>query len=242
MTKILCIGNSFSTDATRYLESISNNTLFVRNLFIGGCSLERHTQNLSTNAYDYEYQKDGECIIENGEMKMISILEAINADDWDYVTVQQVSNNAGVLDSYEPFLGQILSFVKEKLPKAKIVFHRTWAYEIDSDHGGFATYENDQQKMFDAIMQVTERVAKKYSLPVIPVGEAIQKLRTLKEFDYKNGGLSLNRDGFHLSFDYGRYAAGLVWNKFFTNTNPKEVTFAPDNTDKNLIELIKNNL
>ena len=39
MKKILCIGNSFSQDATRYLEAIADGELFVRNCYIGGCSL-----------------------------------------------------------------------------------------------------------------------------------------------------------------------------------------------------------
>ena len=34
---------------------------------------------------------------------------------------------------------------------------------------------------------------------------------TVPEFDYQNGGLSLCRDGFHLSLDYGRYAAAATW-------------------------------
>lgn len=45
--KILAIGNSFSQDATRYLQDIAasaGENLFVRNLYIGGCSLEMHAK------------------------------------------------------------------------------------------------------------------------------------------------------------------------------------------------------
>ena len=44
--KILFIGNSFSQNATRYIRQISDGTLFVRNLYIGGCSLETHAKNI----------------------------------------------------------------------------------------------------------------------------------------------------------------------------------------------------
>lgn len=44
---------------------------------------------------------------------------------------------------------------------------------------------------------------------------SIQKLRdTVPEFDYGNGGISLCRDGFHLTLDYGRLAAACTWLRF----------------------------
>jgi hypothetical protein len=85
-------------------------------------------------------------------------------------------------------------------------------------------------------------MAGKYHLPVIPVGSAVQKIRKIKEFDYANGGLSLNRDGFHLTLDYGRYLAGLVWFSFFTGRKAAEVSFAPEGVDFALITVLKNNL
>ena len=47
--KILSIGNSFSEDAQRYLHQIANangDDIFCANLYIGGCSLERHYNNI----------------------------------------------------------------------------------------------------------------------------------------------------------------------------------------------------
>ena len=67
----------------------------------------------------------------------------------------------------------------------------------------------------------------------------IQHLRAIPPFDYKNGGTSLCRDGFHMSLDYGRYAVGLVWFKFFTGRNAADVTFAPENTDPAYINIIR---
>ena len=49
---ILAIGNSFSTDATRYLYGIARaagDNLQVTNLYIGGCSLEQHYRNMLSN-------------------------------------------------------------------------------------------------------------------------------------------------------------------------------------------------
>ena len=233
MIKILAIGNSFSTDATRYLQKISGGEIYCRNLFIGGCSLERHWKEISENLYDYEYQEDA------SPLCMMSVNEALTLEDWDYITVQQVSDHTGIKDSYYPYLKNVLDFVKEKCPKAKIVFHRTWAYEHDSDHGGFVLFDNDQDKMYDAIIKTTEEICKEFSLDIIPVGNAIQKARGLKIFDAKNGGKKITRDGFHLSFDYGRYLAGLVWYKFFTGKDVSNVEYAPELADKEIIEQLK---
>ena len=59
---ILAIGNSFSQDATRYLHEIMQAGGVpgrVVNLYIGGCSLERHWRNIENEAKDYEYQLNG---------------------------------------------------------------------------------------------------------------------------------------------------------------------------------------
>ena len=61
--KILSIGNSFSQDAQRYLsrvaksEGIDMNTF---NLYIGGCSLATHFQNMHSEDRAYELQMNGE--------------------------------------------------------------------------------------------------------------------------------------------------------------------------------------
>lgn len=66
--------------------------------------------------------------------------------------------------------------------------------------------------MSAAIKETYEKVALKENLKIIRVGEAVQALRNASSFDYENGGLSLNRDGFHLSLNYGQIACscGMV--------------------------------
>ena len=55
MLKVLAIGNSFSQDATAMLERLNDN-LYVRNLYIGGCSLERHYNNMISHEAAYAYE------------------------------------------------------------------------------------------------------------------------------------------------------------------------------------------
>ena len=222
---VLCIGNSFSEDASAYLQAVSGGALYVRNLAIGGCSLERHYNNIVGNVVDYQYQIDGVFV------KVSSIEETLAEREWDVITLQQVSHDSGIIDTYEPFLGEIVKFIREKCPGAKIVLHRTWAYAETSDHGGFVNYDRDRKKMFNAIVDTTSKIAKKYGFDIIPCGNAVEMASGLPEFEL-GAELSMHRDGFHLSLDYGRYLTALVMCKYFTGCDATRVEFEPEGTDR----------
>ncbi len=228
---VLCIGNSFSQDATRYLHQISDEELYVRNLYIGGCSLETHYNNIIEDKADYEYQKNGRML------RMISVKEALGKKKWDVVSVQQVSHYSGMAETYEPYLPYILGYIKGACPDAKIVFHRTWAYSDFSDHGGFVNYENSRPKMFDAIVSASSELCKKYNLEIIPNGDAVEEARRLPEFDERTNPIT--RDGFHLSLDYGRYLAGLVMFKYVTGKSATAVTYEPEDTNPEICKKLK---
>lgn len=208
--KILSIGNSFSQDAHKWLHKLAkvNGVEFeTANLFIGGCSLDTHWKNIKENNAHYDLEFNGD-----GSERKISIAEALELEKWDIITVQQVSSLSGMYETYEPYLSSLVSVVREAQPDAKLYFHQTWAYEIDANHGGFANYNNNQTEMYHRIKDTSEKAAKSICAELIPTGTVIQALReTVPEFDYKNGGLSLCRDGFHLSWDYGRFAAAATW-------------------------------
>ena len=46
-----------------------------------------------------------------------------------------------------------------------------------------------------------------------------------------NGGMSLCRDGFHLSLDYGRFTAAVVWYNTLVGRKPKLDKFIAENSD-----------
>ena len=215
MIKILAIGNSFSQDSTSPLQLLTDK-IMVRNLYIPGCSLDMHTTNIENDSAEYELQENGEKM----QNTFVSIKEALTSDKWDYVTVQQVSGRSGIYDSFYPYLDELLKYVRE-LSDAEIVLHETWSYEIGSGHPDFGKYNFDREQMALAIKETYEKVSVKENLRIIRVGEAVQRLRTKPSFDYKNGGVSLNRDGFHLSLNYGRLLAASVWCKFFTGEIPQ---------------------
>ena len=237
MVKILAIGNSFSHDALKYFHRIAKSAGIETktvNLFIGGCPLIRHWENIEKDEAAYDYELNGA----EGSKK-ISIKDALLEEKWDYITLQQASNDSGVEETYYPYLTKVSEYAKQLCPGAKQLIHETWSYEIDSDHGAFPVYDCDQLKMYHALKACYQKAADTLHTQIIPCGDVIQHLRTLKPFDYQNGGLSLCRDGYHLSETYGRYAAAATWYECILNADIRQNTFLPDDADEQLIQLIR---
>lgn len=231
--KILAIGNSFSQNATELLQ-LFDNDLFVRNLYIGGCNLKTHADNVAEDKKAYEYQENGaKCIADK-----VSVKDALLSEKWDYITVQQSSGDSGILEYYYPYLSDLLAYVR-KYSKAEIVFHETWAYENESAHPQFALYDNDRRKMYEAILKAIDYVSEKENLRVIRVGEAVEKARGYAAFDKARGGMDITADGFHLA-NYGKFLAAGVWLKFFTGKTPsflsKSDLSEPFKVVKNVLE------
>ena len=228
MMKILAIGNSFSEDASAYIHQmaeIAGYDVQIVNLYIGGCPLERHWQNVENNGY-YDYHRNGV-----KSARRMTIAEALDMDTWDVIVTQQASHDSGWLCSYEPFLPLLVDYIKRKAPSAKLYLQETWAYEHGSTHGNFMRYNRDQQLMYDKLHECYTQVAKKYSLGLIPSGTVIQKLRQLSEFHVPTGGLSLCRDGFHMSFDYGRYTLACVWLKTLLGLELEPIAYIPESVN-----------
>lgn len=234
MKKILAIGNSFSEDAARYLHQTAKAAgvdTKVVNLFIGGCPLERHWKNIETGEAAYQYQLNG-VLTE----RHVSIEEALQEDDWDYIVTQQASHDSGWQDTYEPFLGLILEYLKEKTGKKdtacghrpEILLHETWAYEHGSTHSNFMRYHRSQEEMFERLRKCYHAMAEKYGLRLIPSGEVIQYVRGKDPFIVPEGGISLCRDGFHMSYLYGRYLLACVWGKTLFGIRAEESDYIPE--------------
>ncbi len=225
MIKILAIGNSFSQDAAYYLHDIAktvNTDIKVVNLYIGGCSLERHWNNIAADAADYDYELNGQ-----STGRKISIKEALQEESWDYITLQQVSGDSGRLDTYEPYITEIYDYVRQQVPDAEVLLHQTWAYEVDSEHPDFAKYDRDQKKMSQMIEAAYRNLSDRMALRVIPGGKVIEELRAYPTFDYAKGGMSLCRDGFHMNLVYGRYALGATWFETILKKNILDNDFLP---------------
>ena len=241
MIKLLSIGNSFSQDATAYLYDMArcgNIDIKVVNLYIGGCSLYTHWENVKNDTQNYQYEINGRITD-----RMVSIKEALLEDDWDFFTMQQASQDSGLEETYFPYIEQLSDCIKKYSAGAKQLIHQTWAYEIDSTHDGFIRYDNNQMTMYKTLSSAYKKVAQTLGLELIPCGDVIQTLRGLEELNYAKGGQSLCRDGFHMHLIYGRYAVAATWYQSVLKGNIIENHYVPPNSDHNtndkLIRLIK---
>lgn len=224
--RILAIGNSFSRDAIEQnlheLALAGGDTAIIGNLFIGGCSLERHAGNIRDDRHDYVYRKigaDGKRI----ERTKVSIADALADDKWDYVSLQQASSFSGLFEKYEPYMPGIMKYVKERTPKkCKIILHQTWAYQNGAGNTGFRYYDRDQLKMYRAIVEANNRAARTWKIKtVVPSGTAIQNARTSFIGD------NMNRDGYHLDYGHGRFTAACAWYEKLFGKDVTLNTYAP---------------
>lgn len=229
--RILAIGNSFSQDAVeQYLHELAEAegiSTIIGNMFIGGCSLERHVKNARDNAPAYAYRKIGTDGKKREKGKMS--LETVLADeDWDYVSLQQASPFSGMYETYEASLPELIEYVKARLPKkTKLMLHQTWAYASTSRHSGFKNYNCNQLTMYQAIADAVKKAAKANKIKiVIPSGTAIQNARTSFIGDH------LNRDGYHLDVKIGRYTAACTWFERIFKHNVIGNPYAPEGLDE----------
>ena len=235
--RLLAIGNSFSEDALYYLHAMAQAygiDLETVNLYIGGCSLERHWINLETGRQAYAYQKNGQ-----PTDRMISIQEALQEGPWDFIVTQQSSFDSGWADTYEPFLGLLISRLKavdaagfsQQEPAdsdaAKLFLHQTWAYETDSQHEQFMRYHRNQKEMYAKLTACYWAEANRYGLPLIPSGDLIQNLRESGRFGAGENRIPICRDGHHMNYLYGRYALACIWLKTLFSTQLQDCLFVP---------------
>ncbi|MBE5747120.1 MAG: DUF4886 domain-containing protein [Clostridiales bacterium] len=227
--KILGIGNSFSVDCMEYVYKILKNLgvedIKLGNLYIGGCPLRSHCENARGDLPAYEYWKNTD-----DEWQIIpdfKMSDAIKEREWDYIFTQQQSGRSGLAETYDD-VDELTAYVKS-LAKGNYVYgwQMTWAYANYFENPNFEPYDNDQDKMYSAILNAvqTKILPRKEFERLIPSGTAIQNARAVL-------GDVLNRDGFHLSYDFGRFIAGLCVVKGLVGLDIDNVTYAPEGVDE----------
>ena len=238
--KILAIGNSFSVDAMKnhlydIFKSADYDQVILGNLYIGGCSLDTHWNNINGGLSAYQYQKNDD----NGEWVYVenaTALSALQDEMWDVITIQQASPDSGMGNTYGN-LQNIVSWVNANKTNsnAKVYWHMTWAYQQDSTHEGFANYGNDQMTMYNAIVNAVQNNVLTVNgiNGVIPAGTAIQNLRT------SDLGDTLTADGYHLKDTYGDYTAALTWFRALTGESLDLVTYWPDSVVDQKLDIMK---
>ena len=218
--KILAIGNSFSSDATRYLYGVARAAgvkLKVANLYIGGCSLYRHYRNMLSGDAAYSFELNGA-----SSGLFVSLERALLSDEWDVVTLQQSSHYSPHEETFEPFLSELAAYVRRYAPKAKLYIHQTWAYESGCPRLMNMAKVETAEEMLGRLTRNYERAAITVDADgIIPCGDAMYRF----ERELRPMGYAVHRDTYHASLGAGRYLLALVWLKVLCGVDPTENSF-----------------
>ena len=222
---LLMIGNSFSDDTIQWVYEICNDLgieVNLANLYIGGCNVDTHYYNFINCSNAYEYRTYNTSAKAWQTTRAYSIDKALDDYEWDFVSLQQASGNSGQPSSYSNLFSLIENILAYS-PEVRMVWNLTWAYQQNSTHSDFNKYNNDQLNMYNAIIDTVKEVVlpiEEFEL-IIPNGTAIQNARTSFVGD------NLTRDGYHLTYDLGRYIAGLTLVTMMTGQDISKVNYAP---------------
>ncbi|MBQ0136747.1 MAG: DUF4886 domain-containing protein [Bacteroidales bacterium] len=233
--RILGIGNSFTMDALQqHMMPIvigQGKKAIVGYPYRGGTWQSEHATFYETNAKKYNYYKfDPEGNMSSTGSNSATLRGAIEDEPWDYVYIQSDHDSAGIVKSYIPHIKTLIADIKASCsnPYVKIGMYMTWAYDSTSTYKAFDLYGKDTQVMYDSIVNATKAIMKYTGIDtimVIPAGTAIQNART------SYVGHTLNRDGYHLDYNYGRYIASLCWYNRIFGTEPKDIIYQPTTLD-----------
>ena len=237
--RVLCIGNSFTVDAVEdYLSPILRSVgkkVILGYPYKGGTTLEMHMGYINAKNPIYNYRKiDAEGAYTAQANTTFDV--GLKDEAWDYVVIQTDHNYSGVYSHYFPFLTDLMNYVKTngKNHNPKFFLYMTWAYDASSTYKDFPLYNNDQMTMYNAIIDCAYCAAEQAGInTVVPAGTAVQNARTTYL------GQNMNRDGYHMNFEYGRYLVGLTYAAVVFGVDPQTVTYHPSTISDNLAQLCR---
>ncbi len=183
--RLLTIGNSFSRNATRFLNDLveaGGHRLTHQSIVVGGASLQLHAEK-GLAFEDDPLDKAG--LYSNGR----SLQQELQAGEWDFVTIQQASIKSHNIDNYRPYAAQLKSIISRHAPMAELLVHQTWAYRQDDPR--FAARSQDpsepvtQAAMSEGLNNAYETIARELSARRIPVGDAFTLADNDSQFGYR---------------------------------------------------------
>lgn len=226
--RILSVGNSFAWDTMQHLPDVALaagvREVKIAFLFVGGCSIKRHLSHAEGDLPAYQYHVhygDGWQVSEGKRIR-----EAVSEERWDWISIQHGTGDGSCYTKPESYEGlpRLIEYIKSfAAPETKIAFNMAWVPEPDRDHHEMIAYGGDQARMFQNLVALTERLVKptKGLDAVSPTGTAIQNARTVAD-------RPLTRDGFHVSYDWGRYIAALTFFGALTGVTLQALDWVPE--------------
>lgn len=210
--KVLTIGNSFSENTSVYASEIARNN--GKNLTFGylkfpSCTIEMHytaaVENRAVFKFDVVFpdgshdtaaQRAAASSFDDTKANGATVDYALSYCDWDVIVFQQESNSSRYASTFEK-LGDLVAYVKDKAPNARLAIHEVWRW---------GKWSPDE---FTLIQNNTRAAAAQYQLEYIPTGTAFENARTalgsdIIVNDYDGGN-------YQHANTYGQYIAGSCY-------------------------------
>ena len=190
--KVLMIGNSYSIcvgwSLPFLVQAYPEHRLELTSAYIGACSLKRHADNIKAAQEDPEKGQYGitvwnSAVKGSSERYSGNLIDLLKKKRYDIVTIQQASKFSWKWDSYEPYAGELIAFIRQCQPDAEIVIQQTWSYR--SDEPLLQSFGFDQNEMYNRLRDAYAKLAEKYKLRVIPMGDAVQLFRKYTPVKYQ---------------------------------------------------------
>lgn len=203
--RVLAIGNSYTIDATAYVQDILN-----------ACDLDTATYSVyvaSHSAATLRYWAE-EALAGNrheivrfaGEKMAVTegSLAELLAQDWDVITLQQFSGDAIHYNTFNPWLRRLIDFIHLNCRNQNVTlaWQMAWSYEE-----GFINNYSSYQRWLLIAKAVKDMTINDGVNVIIATGTAIQNARST----ILNTIGEMTRDGSHLDFGIGRYVAACNW-------------------------------
>lgn len=231
--KLLTIGNSFADNSTRYLADFARNagkTVRIYQANLSAHSMEMHAKYLRADEANPSDPKgspySGIADPVKGSKPKISLRKALELEEWDFVTIQQMSSLSYQENTYEPWASELIAAVYKYAPSAKVLGLETWAYREDS---WFFEKLITQARMHAEIKKAYEQLSARHGIEILPIGDAFQLARSSPEWKFQYPDPNFDRKNAkpdQVPKQPGSLNVGWKWEKDAVTGQPKMVNDA----------------
>ena len=118
--------------------------------------------------------------------------------------------------TYQPYLNELVAYVRKLCPKAKVYIHQTWAYEAGSQKLESVSFPTPEAMFAEVEKAYAQAAADICADGIIPSGKLMLQL---------SEHTTVHRDTFHASLGIGRLALGLLWYTTLSGQRIADCTF-----------------
>ena len=247
--RLLMVGNSaclYYADELYAMLAGTGIKAEIYNVYYSGCNVKSHWTWLNTNEANYRL----DCNSSEGKVSYpnMTLEECLLTANWDVITLQQAVfpqmcyDEKATLNVTLPYANNLLTYFRERFPKADFKWHQVWAFEIGFyPLSGEMQNAPDEYKVLDVekrnlyykmLCTVADAVCQQNDLPLIPTGDAWEIARKSEligttlcarlgvrgdEGDYGHDG----------DIGGGQYLNACVWFEILTGESCLGNTFRP---------------